>query len=245
PINEPSLEAANVYRGLAYWNLGQNRWKKGASLLLDVIHANQMDKTDTTEVATRDLINAGPALVFAGNLEDYHRLVQEMIARFAGTQNPLAAEQVLKFSLIVPADAVTLRSLESVAKVARKSLETQQPRPENSYMLAWRAFAIALFEYRAGHFDDAVAMARRCLGYPEPRPTTVPMAHLVMGMALRQLHREPEASSEIRTGEAVVRSKFPANKPIQFQWGSDQTGFWNDWIMADLLLQEARAVEQK
>ncbi|HEY8902514.1 MAG TPA: serine/threonine-protein kinase, partial [Chthoniobacterales bacterium] len=159
-INEPSLEAANVYRTLADWNLRQNRWKKGARRLLDLIHANQMDKTDMTYEATRDLLVAGPTLVYAGNLEDYHRLVQEMIARFGGTQHPQAAEQILKFSLNVPTDAETLRALEPVANVARKSMETERATPANNHLLAWRAFAIALFEYRAGHFDAAVAMAR-------------------------------------------------------------------------------------
>jgi hypothetical protein len=245
-INEPSLEAANVYRALADWNLRQNRWKKGVRLLLDLIHANQVDKTDMTYEATRDLLIAGPALVFAGNLEDYHRLVQEMIVRFAGTQSPQAAEQVLKFSLIVPADAETLRVLDPVANVARKSMETERLTPRNNFLLAWRAFALALFEYRAGHFDEAVAMARRCLGFSETRPTAIAMAHLVMGMALRQLHREPEASSEIRVGEAMVRSKIPADPPIPSQiWGGDQAGYWYDWIFARILLREATDLIQK
>lgn len=239
-IDEPSLEAANVYRTLAIWNLSQNRWKMGARQLLDVIHANQMDKTDMTWEATRDSLIAGPALVFAGNLEDYHRLVQEMIARFAGTQYPVAAEQVLKLSLILPVDATTLRSLDPVANVARKSLETEKVIPENNYLLAWRAFAIALFEYRAGHFEDAVAMARRCLGFSETQPAAIAMAHLVMGMALRQLHREPEASSEIRAGEAMVRAKIPIDAPPQI-WGDE---FWYDWIFAQILLREAESTSR-
>jgi hypothetical protein len=239
-INEPSLEAASVYRALADWNLRQNRWKKGARLLLDLIHANQMDKTDMTYEATRDLLMAGPTLVFAGNLEDYHRLVQEMVARFRGTQSPQAAEQVLKFSLIVPTDAGTLRALEPVANVARKSVETERITPGNNFLLAWRAFAIALFQYRAGNFDDAIAMARRCLGFSDARPTAIAMAHLVMGMALRQLHREAEAQSEIRIGEAMVRLKIPIDARISSQiWGSDQTGYWYDWVFARILLREA------
>jgi serine/threonine protein kinase len=242
-INEPSLEAANVYRTLAEWNLRQNRWKKGVRQLLDLIHANQVDKTDMTYEATRDLLMAGPALVFAGNLEDYHRLVREMIARFGGTQSPHAAEQVLKFSLIVPTDAATLRALEPVANVAWKSVGTERATPENNSLLAWRALAVALFEYRAGHFDDAVAMARRCLGFSETRPTAIAMAHLVMGMALRQLNQEAEAKSEIRVGEAMVRSKIPIDAPIPSQiWGNDLTGYWYDWVFAHILLREAETL---
>jgi hypothetical protein len=242
-INEPSLEAANVYRSLADWNLRQNRWKKGARLLLDLIHANQMDKTDMTYEATRDLLMAGPTLVFAGNLEDYHRLVQEMVARFRGTQSPQAAEQVLKFGLIVPTDAATLRALEPVANVARKSMETERITPGNNHLLAWRAFAIALFEYRAGHFDDAIAMARRCLGFSEARPTAIAMAHLVLGMALHQLHRDAEAQSEIRIGEVMVRLKIPIAARVSPQiWGDDQTGYWYDWVFARILLREAEGL---
>ncbi|HVT54699.1 MAG TPA: hypothetical protein VHD34_01435 [Xanthobacteraceae bacterium] len=202
-----------------------------------------MDKTDMTYEATRDLLMAGPSLVFAGNLEDYHRLLQEMTARFGGTQSPQAAEQVLKFSLIVPTDAATLRALDPVANVARKSMETERVTPGNNFLLAWRAFALALFEYRAGHFDEAVAMARKCLGFPDTRPTAIAMAHLVMGMALRQLHREAEAQSEIRAGEAMVRSKIPIDASIPPQiWGNDQTGYWYDWVLARILLHEAEAL---
>jgi len=243
-INEPSLEAANVYRALADWNLRQNRWKEGVRLLLDLIHANQVDKTDMTYEATRDLLIAGPALVFAGNLEDYRRLVQEMIAHFGGTQSPQAAEQVLKFSLIVPTDTTTLRALDPVANVARKSMDTERVTP--TILLAWRAFALALFEYRVGHFDEAVAMARRCLGFSDTRPTAIAMAHLVMGMALCQLHREAEASSEIRVGEAMVRSKIPSDAPIPSQiWGNDLTGYWYDWVLARILLHEATDLIRK
>jgi hypothetical protein len=66
------------------------------------------------------------------------------------------------------------------------------------------------------------------------------MAHLVMGMALHQLHQEAEAQSEIRVGEAMVRLKFPTDAPISSQiWGDVETGYWYDWIFAQILLREA------
>lgn len=119
-------------------------------------------------------------------------------------------------------------------------------RVTSAILLAWRAFALALFEYRLGHFDEAVAMARRCLGFSDSRPTAIAMAHLVMGMALCQLHREAEASSEIRVGEAMVRSKIPSDAPIPSQiWGDDLTGYWYDWVLARILLREATDLIQK
>ena len=52
-----------------------------------------------TDVATRDLIRVGPALVAAGDTTHYRQFVQETTARFAGTRNPVAAEHVLRVSL--------------------------------------------------------------------------------------------------------------------------------------------------
>ena len=61
PVTHPSLEAANVFRKLADWNVTRGKWKSAADDLLKLVQANQIDKTDMTDEATRELLKVGPS----------------------------------------------------------------------------------------------------------------------------------------------------------------------------------------
>ena len=63
PVTHPSLEAADVFRKLADWNVTRGQWKPAANSLLKLVQANQIDKTDMTDEATRELLKVGPILV--------------------------------------------------------------------------------------------------------------------------------------------------------------------------------------
>ncbi|MDR3377393.1 MAG: serine/threonine-protein kinase, partial [Verrucomicrobiae bacterium] len=242
PVTEPSLEAAFVFRSLADWNVTQGRWRQAADRCLKMIQANQVDKADLTDEATRDLLRTGPTLLIAGSVTNYHELVQEAIARFASTRNPVAAEQVIKVSLIVPTDAVTIKSLEPLANVVAQSVADENSKTNQEvYMVAWRALALTLFEYRRGDYTNAIVWGKKCLGYSESRPTCVAMCHLILAMAFSQIHQPVDARSELLLGRGLVDPKFPNGLQKSTDLGSETTGLWHDWIMARALFQEATA----
>jgi hypothetical protein len=242
PVTEPSLEAAGVFRNLGEWNVAQGRWKPAADRLLKLIQANQVDKSDMTDVATRDLIRVGPALVAAGDTTHYRQFVQETTARFAGTRNPVAAEHVIKASVICPLDQARIQALEPLAGVMEQSIAgATSTSSEYTYMIAWRALALSLFEYRRGDFTNAVAWGQRSLGYSDQRPTCVAMSHLVLAMAFCQLHQPAAARSELAQGRELVEAKYPARLEKIPDLGGEESGFWHDWVMARLLLREATA----
>jgi len=242
PVTEPSLEAAGVFRSLGEWNITQTRWKPAADRLLKLIQANQVDKSDMTDVATRDLLRVGPTLVAAGDMARYRQFVQETIARFASTRNPVAAEQVIKVSLVASADLATIQSLTPLAEVVRQSINGADSNAvEQTYMVAWRVFALSLFDYRRGNLTNAVADGQRCLGYSDARPTCVAMSHLVMAMAFNQLHQPAAARSELATSRELIEPHFSNGLEKISGLGSDTTGLWHDWVMAYLLLRETTA----
>ena len=242
PVTEPSLEAAGVFRSLGEWNITQTRWKPAADRLLKLIQANQVDKSDMTDVATRDLLRVGPTLVAAGDMARYRQFVQETIARFASTRNPVAAEQVIKVSLVASADLATIQSLTPLAEVVRQSINgTDSNVVEQTYMVAWRVFALSLFDFRRGNLTNAVADGQRCLGYSDARPTCVAMSHLVMAMAFNQLHQPAAARSELATSRELIEPHFSNGLEKISGLGSDTTGLWHDWVMAYLLLRETTA----
>ena len=242
PVNEPSLEAAAVFRSLADWHATQGHWRLAADRLLNMVLASQVDKTDLTDDATRDLLRVGPTLLATGDRSRYHQFVRETITRFASTRNPVAAEHVIKVSVIAPMDTPTAAGLAPLADVVRSSIPGATPASNREvYMVAWRVFALSLFEYRRGDPTNAIAWGRKCLSYADATPTRLAMSHLVLAMALSQSHRSEAARSELAQGRELVEAKLPKGLAKLPEVSTDTAGFWHDWVMAWLLLQEATA----
>jgi serine/threonine protein kinase len=245
PETEPSLEAAGVFRALAEWNVGQARWRPAADRFLNLVRANQVDKTDMTDDATRELLKVGPTVVVAGDSNRYRQFIRETTSRFASTANPVAAEHVVKIGVIAPLDKPTLEALAPLASVVEASIPAATPASDREvYMVAWRVFAMSMFEYRRGDTTNAIAWGQKCLGYADATPTRLAMSHLVLAMALSQSHQPAAARAELALGRQLVEAKLPKGLERLPEASNDSAGFWHDWVMAWLLLQEAsRCVE--
>jgi serine/threonine protein kinase len=239
PVTEPSLEAADVFRSLGDWNVTQGNWRAAAVRYSNLVQANQVDKSDLTERATWDLLWAAAPLVAAGDLTAYHQLVRQTVARFAGTTNPVAAEEVVKISIILPLDKPTADRLVPLAAIMEQSITTASQTKWNTYLTAWRAFALSLFEYRLGHFERAVYWARKSLDCHDGTPPRVAMSHLVLAMAFKQLHQLDRARDELAKGRPPIELKVAGGLKTLVDIGNNQAGLWYDWIMAFLLMNEA------
>jgi serine/threonine protein kinase len=243
PVTHPSLEAADVFRKLADWNETRGQWKPAANSLLKLVQANQIDKTDMTDEATRELLKVGPTLVLTGDLADYRKFVEATIARFSGTQNPVATEQVIKVGTILPVDKNIIQSLEPLAQVAEKSFtdEASSPSITNSHLFAWRAFALSLFEYRRGNYPGAIRWGEKSLANADNRPTCIAMSHTVMAMAYHQLNQPEPAQAELAIVRKTVKTTLPNRLDNGLPIGDDPSGLWYDWVETYLLLREATA----
>jgi tetratricopeptide (TPR) repeat protein len=210
PVAEPSLEAAGVFRSLGDWNAIHGRWRVAADRFLKLLEANQVDKSDLTDEATRDLLRVGPALLVAGDLAGYRQLVQQSIARFAGTTNPVAAEQVVKISAIKPIDKPTAEALAPLAKIIEQSMRVSPRSKWESYLTSWQVLSLSLFEYRRGDFDRAIFWAQKSIAYPDPAPTRIAISHLVLAMSFNRLHQPERAQIELLQGQQAVELNLPA-----------------------------------
>jgi serine/threonine protein kinase len=246
PVVEPSLEAANAFRTLGEWNVRQGRWKAAADRFANLVRANQVDKTDKTEVATFDLLRTGPALIAAGETEAYRQLVQDMLSRFRDTKDPVAAEQIIKISLLQPADAPTLQRLQPFAKIVEESMTGKVPEvPVDVYRFAWREFSLSLLDYRRGDFTDAVICGQRCLNSPDNTQSRAAMAHVVLAMAYARLDQSDKSRSELAIAREAIMGKVPdgfGEMPDLGQW---DRGFWHDWLIGYILLREAELLVEK
>jgi tetratricopeptide (TPR) repeat protein len=232
-LSQPSLEATQVFRALAVWNAERRDWHQAATRLLALIQVNRIDENDQTDNATRDLLMVAPTLVEIGDLSDYEKIRQLAIARFARSKNPIAAEQILKISLIQPAGADELLALEPLAHVAEASL-TNPPRRD---LAAWRGAALALMRYRQGRYTDALLWCERASNWDPGVQARQAVGAVIQAMAEWQLGQKTAARADLENARKLVEEGF--QRPLKSSPDALMGGFWHDWLNARILLREA------
>ncbi|HEU5122910.1 MAG TPA: serine/threonine-protein kinase [Verrucomicrobiae bacterium] len=235
----PSRESSDVFRRLGMWNLYQRNWKQAADRFIVLLQVNQVDKNDRSDQATHDLLFAAPLLIEASDTADYDRMRRAALARLGTTTSPGAAEQLIKTSLLLPADDSILEQLEPLERIVAASLKSRDPAiNEGSLLSAWRAFALSMLYYRRGEFNAAVEELHLCSSFPNQSPACVAGSHLVLSMALRQLGRDEEADAELEQGRSMVNNRFQK----KLESGDNKTGKIEGWIVTPILLHEAESL---
>ena len=158
----PSLEAAEVFRSLGVWHALHGRWMEATYQFAGLLQVNQFEN-DQSDAAARDLLEAAAPLIEIADQDRYEHFRTEAIRRFAGTTNLVAAERVIRASLLMPANQATMNSLSLLAEMVAKSLAgTASNTAPGSLDAPWKPIALALLEYRQGHWAEAAD--RGCLG---------------------------------------------------------------------------------
>ena len=231
PVPEANLEYAAVFRTLGDWHGSQCRWQSAADRLAVLLQINQPDDWDT---ATLDYLRYGPVLIELGDMAGYERFRRSAITHYTGTGNPLPAERVVKISLLVPADEKLMRALQPLADVAARSLESGGQNVEVS-LAAWRAFSLALMEYRRGAFAQAATWCERSANYQSSNASRAANVRLVLAMAHYRLGQVDQARAELIAARQQVQQHIDQG----LQVGNGMDGFWFDWLFAKILSQEA------
>ena len=232
----PSTEATTTFRELGDWNLFQGNWKEAADRYSVLVQVNQVDKNDQTDEATHDLLMATPMLIEAGDLVGYDRIRKMKLKQLTGTTNPIAAEHLVKTSLLLPADPSVMQKMDPLGKILADSLASNDPKINGgTFYASWRAIALALLEYRRGDFTNAIHWLDQCSTYPGQAPSCVATTHILQGMALSRLGKDQEADAELKIGKQMVSEKFQK----KLEWGDNRSGVLPGWLMARIFLREA------
>jgi eukaryotic-like serine/threonine-protein kinase len=231
-LTQPSVEATNVFRTLANWNALRGDWKAASQRFLALSRVNRFDDADQTENASRELVPLAPALIEAGDLENYRQLEAMLIDRLGHTSNPVAAEHVLKICLLLPPSRELLTQLEPAAAVAQRSLPDARPVAIN-FLQAWRCIALGLWNYRNGQYDKAIPLVTSAARATKSGTTIYACSLVVRAMAWQKLDKPANAAADLAEARSVIEAKF--STPLEF----DNQGVWNDWLYARILLREA------
>ncbi len=235
PPIQPTVEGAAAFRSLGEWHALQNRWQLAADRFATLL---QINKFDSMDIRTLDYLERGSALLETGDVAGYGRFCQTAIAGFAGTTNPVAAERIVKISLLLPVDQRAVQPLVPLADLATKTFASVDNSGTEVFHAAWASVSLALMDYRRGNYSGTVEWCNRCLGYSEFNPARSATTHILLAMARRQLHQNDSAQAELVLGREAVEGKFNGG----LDRGSPEQGFWFDWIFARILLREATTV---
>jgi tetratricopeptide (TPR) repeat protein len=169
-----------------------------------------------------------PLLVQVGDLDEYRRHCERTLRQFAGTSDPLIAERMAKDCLILPPPAA---DLETIGKMVDVAVAAGPKHPQ----WEWFEFVKGLYEYRRGRFSAAVEWLQKIASPQGHQPLNV-ASDMALAMAQYQLGQAGEARATLARGVELADGKLePSNKA---DWGQD----WINWIIANALAREARAL---
>jgi serine/threonine protein kinase len=225
-LTQPSLEATNVFRELGVQNAIRENWKTSADRWLALSRVNHFDESDLTDHATRDLLPIAPTLVRVGDHKRYAEFQDLLIRRLGKTDDPVAAEQVLKLCLQAPASPSLLARLKPVAQVAEASLSADFDSPPANRLEAWRCVALGLWHYRGGRYDEAVRWCSRTLlwGEKDDDIARTTNAILLRGMARRAAGDFAGADGDFALAKGLYVRRFSLPHEL------NTNGSWYGWL---------------
>ncbi len=197
---------------------------------------SNVDDSDSGNVSFH-LMPTAAALCYAGKTAKYQRIRDFAIGRFAETKNPQVAEQLLKASLIGPADRATLQRLGTPAKLVEQAVTDPEGWIAKSpYLASWSSFVLGLKCFREGNYDQAAVWLHRSLSYPQENEPKVASARLILAIIDSHEGRKGNALLGIEMVQDSVEKAVSGNLTLE----TPGVGFWFDWVNARLLLDEAR-----
>lgn len=233
---EPTTESLAVLHTLGSFYACSGRWRQSADCFLEVVRENQTRPNDQTS-ERMDFLFAGPALIECGDMAAYERLRLDVLERYVNRTNFNAAEQILKGELLSPADENICRQLAPLAGYLERSLARTNPQSDREGW-QWRALALALYEYRCGHFTNTLDWARKGLNSPDPNLARVSTIRSLAAMSYHELGQSAEATAELGEARKLVEKQF--SQPQQPTTAT--SGSWAAWVISRRIEIEAQTL---
>jgi len=240
-----------LIRALGHWNGGAKRWQQCAAcydmILLGpasritrlpnipkvgwVSGQEQLDETLKPSPLDLAYLEYAPVLVELGEKKRYEELCDAAVTRYHDIDRTETntdsvndcGERLLHACLLMP---VQPRHRVAFCKWAALVGRVDPPRVHHNSVLA-------LFEFRRGHFQDALVQADKALTN-SAGPAFEARAHVVKAMAYAGLNEGEAAQTELGLAHKLVDPKFEG------ELGAGHYGsLWADWLIDKVLLKEA------
>ena len=239
PLNKPSIEVSAELRALGDWHAANGRWAEAAARFESVMKVNQLDAPD---LVSEDQLKLAAAFLKSGNRQGYEQFRQTEIARLSPI-NIASEYRTFKVGLVLPPDPNLLQLFVLGAELVEKRFpNAKELRPNPRHAAQWSE-ALALLEYRQGHFTEAIGWCyRHGMDSANARTATT---SLIKAMSGWRLAGYKEAAANWNQAYELIHAKSQegldiGSAPSTLFPGTpeDLEGSWYDWVIADLLMRE-------
>ena len=224
---EPTLDGVSSFRSVGEWMAMHGRWPEAARCYSTLI---TIDKLSGWNAMTMDYQACGVVLAEGGDMGQYERFCQTAVTNLfanAPRNGILKNGGILKACLLFPADRSKLEMLRPMADDEAKKW------PFNSD--GWACIPPALWKYRCGDYAGAADLCRLALAQRSRYPACDATLHNLLAMCCYWDGQINESDDELAEGRELVESHFSKS----LEHGRAGTGYWYDWVFANLLLREA------
>ena len=230
----PSKEAGQVYRGVGAWYAIHAKWTDAVLFFDGLLQINHFRNYFTADAIWDDL-EAGVSILEGGNdshaYEDFRQIA---IERSASTTDPLAAERLLRATLLLPAPLEAQQALEAPARVVEASLHGTITNTGFVGDAPWRPVALALMDMRCGRSQAAIERCQNLLASDTNNPARTACVGVILTLSSQHIGNVNEARRLVQPAREAIETRFSKGLTA----GNEQEGFWFDWAMAQVLLRE-------
>jgi tetratricopeptide (TPR) repeat protein len=170
-----------------------------------------------------------PLLLETGDTGGYRKHCHAMLTRFGTTNAPPIAERTAEVCLLLPLDGA---DLAAATRLAETAVTLGKGNPSEPYS----QFLKGLAEYRQANFAQAVGWIQQALIQPGTVYSRDIQSCSVLAMALQRLNQAGEAREALSKATELAGAKLPRLD------GGDLGPSWHNWIIAHILLREAKAL---
>jgi len=231
PPDRPTLDGISALRSVGSWLAENSRWPEATKQYLNLL---KIDELDNAGNVTRDYLACGALLAEAGNPQDFDQFRRNALVKFSSETNGVIAGRLLCGSLLLPAPPDLIKASQPLGKY----LETWTDTTGTNDFSGWNPIPISLWDYRQGHFQDALDFSVRGLDKQEPRTAYAATLDAIAALALEKLQKHDEARAKLADANEIIESRYEHG----LKHGNHAIGYWRDWLCAHILLREAKAV---
>jgi serine/threonine protein kinase len=229
---EPSPDATRVFRSLGHWNAMRGRWEQALRCFRWLDQANRFDNVEGIIEGT-DPTCFATLLAEFGKAEDYKKFRREALDRYLPVKSALAAEHLLKISLLLPLDPSELERLRQAADMCSSGTRSEYSGRDS--FPQWDSLALTMYHHRCGDMGKVLEWSDKCLSFPGGRGDRERSTRSLRAIALQRLGDREGMRNQLSKARALSPPPAGVGEKLKLD-------IWVDWSVSRVLLKEAEAV---
>jgi serine/threonine protein kinase/Tfp pilus assembly protein PilF len=164
----------------------------------------------------------------ANDKDSYRRACQEMLVRFATSQDATIAQDTVRICALAPD---SLGNTEAILRLADRAVRGAEKNADRGHLLTR-----AMVEYRVGHFASAADWLKRVSPKVEGQGVDV-LAFALQALTYNKQGQPQEAQAALTQAQGLLANKMP--DPVRGErFGND----CDDWLHGQIVCREAEKV---